>query len=100
MGNFIDSFDLVVRINELGIRKEYFADYGSRTDVAFLTLSEQSLKVYKKMLEKVNISDLKIVVQNEIESIDVDTASQLKLVQSISEIFNSQWEDEIFNHII
>ena len=52
------------------------------------------------MLEKVNISDLKIVVQNEIESIDVDTASQLKLVQSISEIFNSQWEDEIFNHII
>jgi hypothetical protein len=100
MGNFIDSFDLVVRINELGISKEYFADYGSRTDVAFLTLSEQSLKVYKKMLEKVNISDLKIVVQNEIESIDVDTASQLKLVQSISEIFNSQWEDEIFNHII
>ena len=53
MGNFIDSFDLVVRINELGIRKEYFTDYGSRTDVAFLSLTEESLRVYKKMLEKV-----------------------------------------------
>ena len=62
MGNFIDSFDLVVRINELGISKEYYADYGSRTDIAFLTLSEQSLKVYKNMLEKVNINGLKIVV--------------------------------------
>ncbi len=62
MGNFIDSFDLVVRINELGIRKEYFTDYGSRTDVAFLSLTEESLRVYKKMLEKVNINDLKIVV--------------------------------------
>ena len=49
MGSFIDSFD-VVSDCELGISKDYFIDYGSRTNVAFLSLSEQSLRVYKKML--------------------------------------------------
>jgi CMP-N,N'-diacetyllegionaminic acid synthase len=57
------------------------------------------LKTFNKYKNRVNDKS-NIVVQNEIESIDVDTASQLKLVQSISEIFNSQWEDEISNHII
>ena len=62
MGSFIDSFDVVVRINELGISKDYFIDYGSRTDVAFLSLSEQSLRVYKKMLSEVYTNELKIIV--------------------------------------
>ena len=55
------------------------------------------LKTFYKYKNRVSDKS-NIVVQNEIESIDVDTVSQLKLVQSISEIFNSQWEDEISNH--
>ena len=47
MGNFLDSFDLIVRVNEIGINSNLYKDYGSRTDIA-LTLTEQSKEVYKR----------------------------------------------------
>ena len=31
----IDSFDIVIRINELGISEDLFEDYGSKTDIVF-----------------------------------------------------------------
>ena len=48
MGNFIDSFDCIIRINEIGISNNLFDDYGSRTNISFLTLTEESLKIYKQ----------------------------------------------------
>ena len=35
LGKFIDSFDTVVRVNEIGVINNLYKDYGSRTDVAF-----------------------------------------------------------------
>ena len=49
LGKFIDSFDVVVRVNELGVVGEMSKDYGSRTDISFLTLTDESLPIYMKM---------------------------------------------------
>ena len=62
LGKFIDSFDTVVRVNELGVSKNYYSDYGSRTDVAFLSISEESIDIYREMLKRVDIKNLKLVV--------------------------------------
>lgn len=40
-GKFIDTFDLIIRINEHGVVQEMEKDYGSRTDIAFKTLSQE-----------------------------------------------------------
>ncbi len=55
------------------------------------------LKIFNKYKNRVSDKS-NILVQNKIESIDVDTISELKLVQSISKTFNAQWEEEISNH--
>jgi len=34
-GNFIDDYDIVVRINQFSIPKDLYVDYGSRTDIMF-----------------------------------------------------------------
>lgn len=60
-GDFIDSFDTVIRINELGISKSLFGDYGSKTNVAFLTLTEQSVPVYKKMIQELDLTSLNLI---------------------------------------
>ena len=62
MGKFIDSFDTVVRVNELGVSQKYFCDYGSRTDISFLSISEQSISFYREMLKRINIENLKLIV--------------------------------------
>lgn len=62
MGKFIDSFDTVVRVNELGVSQKYFNDYGSRTDISFLSISEQSISFYKEMLKRIDIDNLKLIV--------------------------------------
>ena len=62
MGNFLDSFDLIVIVNVIGINSNLYKDYGSRTDIAFLTLTEQSKEVYKAMIKKTDINNLKLVI--------------------------------------
>ena len=32
-GSYIDSFDIVIRVNEFGIPSSLYEDYGSRTDI-------------------------------------------------------------------
>jgi len=51
LGKFIDSHDIVIRINEF-ISEENFLDYGSRTDILFLNLNNHSVDINKKMFEK------------------------------------------------
>ena len=62
MGKFIDSFDTVVRVNELGVSSKYFCDYGSRTDISFLSISDQSISFYMEMLKRIDIENLKLIV--------------------------------------
>jgi len=62
LGKFIDSFDIVVRVNEIGVTPDLYKDYGSRTDVAFLTLSEEAVPIYKEMINNVNYDQLKLIV--------------------------------------
>ena len=61
-GSFIDSFDTVIRINELGVSDSLIDDYGSKTNVAFLTLTEQSVPVYKEMIKELDLNSLNLVV--------------------------------------
>lgn len=61
-GDFIDSFDTVIRINELGVSKSLYSDYGAKTNVAFLTLTEQSVPVYKKMIQELDLHSLNLIV--------------------------------------
>lgn len=62
LGKYIDSFDIVVRINELGVANDCYEDYGSKTDIAFLTLTKEAIPVYKKMIFGLDIENLKMVV--------------------------------------
>jgi hypothetical protein len=62
LGKFIDSFDTVVRVNEIGVINNLYKDYGSRTDVAFLSLSEQAVPFYKEMIKNVKHDQLKVIV--------------------------------------
>lgn len=61
-GSFIDSFDTVIRVNEFGITPDLEKDYGSRTDISFLTLSEEAIQIYLQMKEDVNYENLKLIV--------------------------------------
>ncbi len=61
-GELIDSFDIVVRINELGVVTEMSKDYGSRTDISFLSLSEEAIEIYSQMKKEVNLESLKLIV--------------------------------------
>lgn len=61
-GNLIDSYDVVIRINELGVDKTLWVDYGSKTDIVFLTLTNESTMIYEAMKKELDIKELKLVV--------------------------------------
>tara|TARA_B100000900_G_scaffold415505_2_gene445650 strand:+ start:1613 stop:2407 length:795 start_codon:yes stop_codon:yes gene_type:complete len=60
--SYIDSFDIVIRINELGISEHLFEDYGSKTDIVFLTLHKEALNIYKEMIRKNDLSSICLIV--------------------------------------
>jgi len=51
LGSFIDSFDIVVRINEFFVESQK-EDYGSKTNIAFLNLASASIDYYKAIVNK------------------------------------------------
>ena len=63
LGNYIDSFDIVIRINEF-VSEELSSDYGSRTDVLFLNLNNHSIELNKKMFKqkKTSADNIKLIV--------------------------------------
>jgi len=62
LGKFIDSFDVVVRVNEIGVTSDLYDDYGSRTNVAFLSLYSEVIPYYREMIHNVNYDELKLIV--------------------------------------
>jgi len=62
LGKLIDKYDIVVRINELGISKKNFKDYGKRSNVVFLTLNSGSISIYKEMIDKYDLSSIDMLV--------------------------------------
>ena len=52
-GEFIDSFDLVIRINEI-VSGDLSIDYGTRNDIVFLSIPDSSIKYYKDLFKKNN----------------------------------------------
>lgn len=55
------------------------------------------MKYFKKYKNRVS-NNSKIVIQNSIESIDIDSIDDLNLAQSIGKVFNTQWKEELKNH--
>ena len=62
-------------------------DYGSRTDISFLTLTDESLPIYMKMKEEVNYDHLKAVVCPG-DEYNYNKAQSSK-TQNVKEYFNS-----------
>jgi hypothetical protein len=62
LGSHIDSFDIVIRINEFGLSSQLYEDYGSKTDIIFLALHENSSNIYKEMIRKYDLSTLNLAV--------------------------------------
>ena len=60
--SYIDSFDIVIRINELGISEDLFEDYGSKTDIVFLTLNTGAVDIYKEMMRRNDLSSICLIV--------------------------------------
>ncbi len=98
LGKFIDSFDVVVRVNELGVVGEMSKDYGSRTDISFLTLTDESLPIYMKMKEEVNYDHLKAVVCPG-DEYNYNPIAQSSKTQNVKEYFNSIDLNVDFFHI-
>ena len=63
LGKFIDSHDIVIRINEF-ISEENSIDYGSRTDILFLNLNNHSVEINKKMFyeKKISANNIRLIV--------------------------------------
>tara|TARA_B100001996_G_C18563491_1_gene555533 strand:- start:38 stop:826 length:789 start_codon:yes stop_codon:yes gene_type:complete len=97
-GSFIDSFDCVIRINEIGINENLHEDYGSKTDVSFLTLSEDSLIVYQQMKKSLNYSSLKMVVHAGDEH-NLNPFANVAKSRNIFDIFNELNLETDFYHI-
>ena len=63
LGNFIDSYDVVCRINELHVPQKYEKSYGSKTNVVFHNLNstdgvrdfKRDLKLYPKQSESLDM---------------------------------------------
>ena len=63
-GDFIDSFDIVCRINEVLFAKKLRKDYGSRTDICFWNMGTPHLKDFSFMVNesKEEFENVKLIV--------------------------------------
>ena len=64
LGDKIDSFDIVCRINEVLFAKKLRKDYGSRTDICFWNMGTPHLKDFSFMVNesKEEFDNVKLVV--------------------------------------
>ena len=99
MGNFIDSFDCIIRINEIGISNNLFDDYGSRTNISFLTLTEESLKIYKKMKENLNYDSLKMIVHPR-DEYNLNPFKEVSKSRNVKDIYDDLSLEVDLYHII
>ena len=97
-GAYIDSFDVVVRINELGVVPEMAKDYGSRTDIAFLALHDISQSIFLKMKEEVNYNSLKLVIHPG-DEYNYDPINKRGKTKNIGEYFDALDLNVNFYHI-
>ena len=51
LGSFFNTFDLTIRINEFS-NKTTYEDYGKNNDVIFISLPDDAIQHYKKMINK------------------------------------------------
>tara|TARA_B100000965_G_scaffold406497_1_gene445724 strand:- start:3946 stop:4758 length:813 start_codon:yes stop_codon:yes gene_type:complete len=97
-GEFIESFDLVVRVNELGVITEMSKDYGSRTDISFLTLTDEALEIYAVMKKEVDFKNLKLIVHPRHEY-NLNPITNLGNTKNVNEYYSSLNLDIEFIHI-
>ena len=62
LGSLIDKYEIVIRVNELGLSKKNYKDYGRKTNAVFLTLNSNSIKIYKAMIDKYDLSMIDLLV--------------------------------------
>lgn len=79
LGNKIDSYDVVIRINEI-LSKKNRLDYGSRTDAVFINLNSEYLETFKQMFNenKAEFNNVKLFISPR-NSLHVTTENRKKL---------------------
>lgn len=99
LGKFIDSHDLVIRINEI-LPSGYFQDYGSKTDIVFLNLGNDWIEITLEMINKdiKALNEIKLFV-NPRNNLDVSTENRFKKDPN-QNIFNNFKKLNISNNFI
>ena len=97
-GKFIDTFDLIIRINALGVVQEMEKDYGSRTDIAFMTLSQEAVEIYSKMKEEVNFEKLKLIIHPR-DEYNFNPITKREKTMNVREYYKQLKLDIEFKHI-
>lgn len=82
LGSKIDSYDVVIRVNEI-LSKKNAIDYGSRTDAVFINLNNEYLGTFQKMLSdnKNEARNVKLFI-NPRNSLHVSSENRIKLKTS------------------
>ena len=76
-----------------------YEDYGSRTDISFLTLSDEAVEIYSVMKKEVDYKNLKLIVHPRHEY-NLNPLTQLEKTKNIKEYYHSLKLDVEFFHIM
>jgi hypothetical protein len=98
LGDFIDNFDTVIRINELGVISKMFPDYGSRTDVSFLSLTDESVPMFIKMKDEIDLDPLKLIVHPR-DEFNLNPYRNVEKTKNVIEYFQYLGLNKNFYHI-
>ena len=90
MGDFIDSYDIICRLNEV-FPTDLEKDYGSRTDIVFWNLATNSLNGMKQMIleEKKKSEEIKLVVCPRYSKHVEPGAYHLKNINTNNDVFKN-----------
>ena len=88
LGNKIDSFDIVIRVNEI-LSTQNTIDFGSRTDAVFVNLNNDYLETFKKMLHQnqEEVRNVKLFISPR-NSLHVSSENRIRMDEN-ENIFNN-----------
>lgn len=88
LGSYIDSFDLVIRVNEI-VPSSLRNDYGKKNDIIFISVPNNSIKYYKNLFDQLS---------NELRDVKYFICPRNSLHVTPHHLGNFRDEENIFNN--
>jgi|TARA_B100001094_G_scaffold323972_1_gene375788 hypothetical protein len=88
LGSYIDSFDLVIRVNEI-VPNSLRNDYGKKNDIIFISVPNNSIEYYKNLFKQLS---------NELHDVKYFICPRNSLHVSPYHLGNFRDEENIFNN--